>query len=826
MLRHLMLVPSLACPAGCAYCFGPHSDGPSMSRETLEALARWQNALGDADVLEITFHGGEPLVPGIQFYRTALPLLRQGLAPRRVRFAMQSNLWLLTDELCDLFREYGVSLGTSLDGPELINDKQRGKGYFQRTMPGIERARKHGLDAGCICTCTAQSAPHTQEIFDFFLHEGLNFSIHAAVPSLRRPNAEGWSISPEAHGQLLVDMLERYLTNLDKIRISTLDAMCRSVSSKRGGICTFTDCLGGHLAVAPDGTIHPCQRFAGTEEYQLGNVHDGAGQTLAASPVWTQFQVWQEHINNECKGCSHLDYCRGGCPYNALAAKGGHFNGSGRDPHCPSYQRFFDHVVNRALAEVFSQENMEAVVNRPDPQAGLLRQGKLLALMRDGPHPQETAQHARRLLAATALAATHSAAEAAVKFQQLGLTTNVERTTQAMQALSDSITSTSPRLNNLYMHVTFACPLSCTHCYAQADPSRPGTLGVDDLVRLCGEAARQGFFKTVITGGEPLVHPQREALLDALARLRERVKPMLTTLRTSLTLPMDEVLLERVANSTDQVVVSVDGDRATHDARRGAGSYDLMVKNLFALAQKGGTAQLSLAAVLPLQQVNGAPGEAVRALAREADIRRVQFRPVLPLGRAAEADFEIVPDTLWGHIEPREMVAYVAGPQASCGMGQNLYVEPDGGAYPCYAWHGPQWGLGNVNARGGLASVLASAAFQDLHHHTVNSNRQCRICALRFLCGGACRAWNRQPSLAQIDLDAPPADCSRSFARARSLLASAMDYLGITPAQWQAVGLPLPGKPPDNPANLKVISKEWSDRERRESHGTLWSTQR
>jgi len=33
---HFMLVPSLACPAECSYCFGPHQ-GPTMSPETMEA---------------------------------------------------------------------------------------------------------------------------------------------------------------------------------------------------------------------------------------------------------------------------------------------------------------------------------------------------------------------------------------------------------------------------------------------------------------------------------------------------------------------------------------------------------------------------------------------------------------------------------------------------------------------------------------------------------------------------------------------------------------------------------------------------------------------
>jgi uncharacterized protein len=298
-----------------------------MRQETVEAVVRWQNTLGDKETLEITFHGGEPLVPGVQFYRMALPLLRDGLALRRVRFAMQSNLWLLTDGLCDLFREYGVSLGTSLDGPEPINDAQRGQGYFSRTMAGIERARAHGLDVGCICTFTAQSAPHAQDIFDFFVREGMGFSIHAALPPLGY-SGNGWMLSPEAHGQLLVDMLDRYLANSDKICISTLDAMCRSISAGHGGICTFGDCLGEYLAVAPDGDIYSCQRFIGMTEYRLGNVHDGPTmETLAALHAWRMFKARQDRIAEACGDCAHLSFCRGGCPYNALVANGGDLTG-------------------------------------------------------------------------------------------------------------------------------------------------------------------------------------------------------------------------------------------------------------------------------------------------------------------------------------------------------------------------------------------------------------------------------------------------------------------------------------------------------------------
>jgi uncharacterized protein len=797
--RHLMLVPSLACPAGCSYCFGPHAGTGTMARETLEAVVGWQaGCFGQtpANRLEITFHGGEPLVPGAAWYRTTLPLLRDGLAPRKVRFAIQTNLWLLTDELCELFREHRVAIGTSLDGPEEINDAQRGRGYFARTMAGIERARTHGLDVGCICTFTAQTAPRADEIFDFFLAEGLSFSVHAALPSLRYPDADRWSLPADAHGELLVGLLDRYLSNLASVRISTLDSMARGMSAGRGGICTFGDCLGGYLAVGPDGTIYPCQRFAGMPEFGVGNVHvQPSLAELRASPVWSAFAAREERVKDACGACAYLEFCNGGCPYNAMVGAGGTLAPDARDPHCEAYRRTFDAIGERALAEVFSPANLEAVIERPDETQGLLRRGKLLSLMRDGPHPSEVARQARVVAAAVALAEADEPAEAARRFVHAGLAVTPGRAEAAMTSLHGRLSAPATGLNNCYLHVTFACNLRCSHCYADAGPPRTGTMSVAQLERATREAAQAGFRHVVVTGGEPLVHPRRDAMLDGLAALRAAVKPTLTVLRTSLAVPLDEDLIRRLRVSTDELVVSLDGDRETHDARRGPGTYDLAVANLRAIAALRGTTELSLAAVLPLAQANGAPGASVRALACELGIRRTRFRPLLPLGRAAAANLDTVAETVWGHLDPSRMLAYGFEPTASCGIGQNLYVEPDLRAYPCYAWCGEGRLLGSIDGEGGLAAVLDSAAFGDLACHTVNTNRACRSCSLRYLCGGACRAW--AGGAAGPDLDAPPVDCRALHARARSLLVSALEYLEIDQARWLAAGLPLPGSPPN-----------------------------
>ena len=183
---HFMLVPSLACPAECSYCFGPHH-GPIMSAETMEATLDFMGRIVDETSqrkIKVTFHGGEPIMADHAIWRQALDGLAARFGPQHCDLAVQSNLWPLDDEFCRLFRQHQVDVGTSLDGPEEITDAQRGRGYFARTMQAVRRAQSHGLKAGCIATFTPASLPRWREVFDFFLQECLGFSIHAAVPRL------------------------------------------------------------------------------------------------------------------------------------------------------------------------------------------------------------------------------------------------------------------------------------------------------------------------------------------------------------------------------------------------------------------------------------------------------------------------------------------------------------------------------------------------------------------------------------------------------------------------------------------------------------------
>ena len=119
-----------------------------MSDEVFDATVDWMAAtISAGECAEVTFHGGEPLLAGKPWYRRNLPIL-QARFEGRLKLGIQSNLWLLDDEYCSLLKEYGVSIGTSLDGPEEINDAQRGRGYFAALHGGDSHSAPQRLEPG------------------------------------------------------------------------------------------------------------------------------------------------------------------------------------------------------------------------------------------------------------------------------------------------------------------------------------------------------------------------------------------------------------------------------------------------------------------------------------------------------------------------------------------------------------------------------------------------------------------------------------------------------------------------------------------------------
>lgn len=348
MTFHVMIIPTLSCPSNCSYCWGSEKNAPVMDIEIIKEINEWLSEFRDDDV-HFTFHGGEPLLAGEEFYKQALPLLQEDERHKTEGFSLQSNIWLLTEELAELFAKYNINISTSIDGPEEINDYQRGQGYYKKTMEKVELAKKHGININFVCTFTNYSKDFSDEIYDFFKEKNFTLKIHAALPSLRGDNADPWALPQELHGELLINWLDKYLYDLDKFVVMDLDHITKSTMRRRGTLCTFNDCMGTTLAVGSDGSIYPCYRFCGMPEYVMGNVKDKPSmEDLEKSEAWSKLMEFKEYVDTNCKKCKFIRYCRGGCPYNALVSNG---TPQAVDPQCEAYKMIFSDVSKRINKE-------------------------------------------------------------------------------------------------------------------------------------------------------------------------------------------------------------------------------------------------------------------------------------------------------------------------------------------------------------------------------------------------------------------------------------------------------------------------------------------
>lgn len=354
-MMHFFLMPTLKCQAGCLYCFQTSQSKQVMTPEIMNSVSAWFRKVANSMVLDgerpyikVTFHGGEPLLMGADLLRTLLENLFGAdiTSKEKLSFSMQSNLWNLNQDYCDIIKEYKIGLGTSLDGPEHVTDAQRGAGYFKKTMKGVALLRKNEIPVECICTFTRKSAPHVEDIYEFFAGEKINFTFFAVQPALDTENDARWCLSGKEQCDLVEKLLKLYLSKPGRIRVNALNALCGIFITRKAGGFIQANCLERQYVVGPDGSIYHCPMAAGNEKVVLANVSSVPSiEELHQTPVWFNLQKWLDGVQEECSGCSYVDICKGGCSNNACIGNGGNFSEIKKDVNCDAYKRTLDHVL-------------------------------------------------------------------------------------------------------------------------------------------------------------------------------------------------------------------------------------------------------------------------------------------------------------------------------------------------------------------------------------------------------------------------------------------------------------------------------------------------
>jgi len=314
----------------------------------------------------------------------------------------------------------------------------------------------------------------------------------------------------------------------------------------------------------------------------------------------------------------------------------------------------------------------------------------------------------------------------------------------------------------LCLHVAHDCNLRCTYCFAgKGDYASRGLMdaetakqAIDFLIKHSGNRRQLeiDFF-----GGEPLM--AWDTVMEAVNYAKQRGAQSKKIIRLTLTtngLLLDDEKIDFINTEIDNIVLSLDGRQAIHDAVRktksGHGSYTHIVEKFQKLVSKR-TKSYYIRGTFTAKNLDFA--EDVLAL-RELGFKHVSIEPVVlpPEHELAiqpkhipqiEQEYERLLDILSSRDDINFFhfnVSLERGPCAykrakGCGAGvEYIAITPNGEIYPCHQF------VGNSGYKLGTLSDGLGADKHNFAAHNLYTRHECTQCWARYLCGGGCPAAN------------------------------------------------------------------------------------
>jgi uncharacterized protein len=279
--------------------------------------------------VKFVWHGGEPLLSGINFYKKILFLQNKCKNnSQKVKNVIQTNGTLLDDSWANFLRAGHFSIGLSLDGPRKLHNIHRfdakGKGSFDDVLCGMDILNSYNIKYGVLIVITENTLRFDpQEMFDFFLDNNIkDFSFLHRRPRSepnRSYNSNSDYVNLLKFNSYLIDIFDLWFEHDDpSIHIREFENIIEILLGGKPHICSLTgNCFGKFLGININGDVYHCDRFVSDRDYELGNIIRDPFEAIIDPKKIEYLLSLHQKVNSECKRCEFFSICRGGCPHDA-----------------------------------------------------------------------------------------------------------------------------------------------------------------------------------------------------------------------------------------------------------------------------------------------------------------------------------------------------------------------------------------------------------------------------------------------------------------------------------------------------------------------------
>ena len=369
---YVMLKPAGAhCNLACKYCYYLEKSKLYATSQrhlmTDEMLERFTQEYIEAQTMGhvlFTWHGGEPLMRSIDFYKKALTLQQKYARGRHIDNVIQTNGTLLTDEWCEFFAQNHWLVGISIDGPQQYHDHYRqtstGKPSWERVMHGIRLLNKHHVEWNAMAVVNAYNADHPLEFYHFFKEHGCQYLQFTPIVERLTTHSDGrtlasladqtdipvadFSVTAEQWGTFLCTIFDEWVRrDVGSIFVEIFDCTLANWMGVAPGICSYSTHCGHAGVMEHNGDVYSCDHFV-FPTYKLGNIRD---HTLVEMLYGEQQQAFSRlkhaSLPRQCKECDMEFACHGECPKNRFLHD--RYGNPGLNYLCRGYYQYYTHVA-------------------------------------------------------------------------------------------------------------------------------------------------------------------------------------------------------------------------------------------------------------------------------------------------------------------------------------------------------------------------------------------------------------------------------------------------------------------------------------------------
>jgi uncharacterized protein len=363
------------CNLGCRYCYYlkterlyPNRESLRMADDVLERyIAQHVEACPD-EVIRFSWHGGEPLMLGLDYFRKIVELQRKHQpSNQRIANGIQTNGTLLDEQWCRFLAAEGFAVGLSLDGPKELHDRYRvtkdGRPTHEQAMRRYRLLQERCVYTDILCVVNADNVRHPLEVYRFFKQIEAPYVSFLPLVERRADIETGGSplaVPAQAWGDFLCAIFDEWVSqDIGRIKVQIFEEATRTAFNQEHSLCIFRPTCGDIPVVEHNGDFYSCDHFV-DPEHRLGNIRDTPLVDLLESPAQRAFgQAKLDTLPQVCLSCDVRAMCNGECPKNRFCNTPD--GQAGLNYLCAGYKQFFTHCrpfVSQVAAQ-WRRQNLE-----------------------------------------------------------------------------------------------------------------------------------------------------------------------------------------------------------------------------------------------------------------------------------------------------------------------------------------------------------------------------------------------------------------------------------------------------------------------------------